>query len=155
MVFERIGRFSFRYRWFVLAIWLVVVLAVLPTLPRVTGRLEVGGFSSPHTEAARTRELLRERIPGYSPSSLLVLFSHPTLSPFDPVFVEQAQRALSTVPSIPYVTGIRWFTENPAKSRRMVHSPTRSSKWTCNRKKHSGSSTRFKKRSPEPISRSN
>jgi RND superfamily putative drug exporter len=115
MVFERIGRFSFRYRWFVLAIWLVVVLAVLPTLPRVTGRLEVGGFSSPHTEAARTRELLRERIPGYSPSSLLVLFTHPTLSPFDPVFVEQAQRALSTVPSIPYVTGIRWFTENPSQ----------------------------------------
>ena len=115
MVFERIGRFSFRYRWFVLALWLVVVLAVLPTLPRVTGRLEVGGFSSPHTEAARTRELLRERIPGYSPSSLLVLFSHPTLSPSDPAFVEQAQRALSAVPSIPHVTGIRWFTENPSQ----------------------------------------
>jgi RND superfamily putative drug exporter len=81
----------------------------------VIGRLEVGGFSSPHTEAARTRELLRERIPGYSPSSLLVLFSHPTLSPSDPAFVEQAQRALSAAPSIPHVNGIRWFTENPSQ----------------------------------------
>lgn len=114
-MFERIGHFSYRYRWAVLTLWLLAVVAALPFLPRVSGALEVGGFSSPHTEAARTRELLRERIPGYSPSSLIVLFSHPTLRPSDPSFVEQAQRALRNVPSVPHVTGIRWFTENPSQ----------------------------------------
>ncbi|MDW8060065.1 MAG: MMPL family transporter [Thermomicrobium sp.] len=114
-MFERIGRLSYRYRWWVLIGWLLVVLATLPFLPRVTGALEVGGFSSPHTEAARTRELFRERIPGYSPSSLLVLFSHPTLRPTDPAFVEQAQEALRDVPTVPHVTGIQWFTDNPTQ----------------------------------------
>lgn len=114
-MFERIGHFSYRYRWAVLTLWLLAVVAALPFLPRVSGALEVGGFSSPHTEAARTRELLRERIPGYSPSSLIVLFSHPTLRPSDPSFVEQAQRALRNVTSVPHVTGIRWFTENPSQ----------------------------------------
>ncbi|GBD22027.1 Membrane protein YdfJ [bacterium HR28] len=114
-MFERIGHFSYRYRWAVLTFWLLAVVAALPFLPRVSGALEVGGFSSPHTEAARTRELLRERIPGYSPSSLIVLFSHPTLRPSDPSFVEQAQRALRNVTSVPHVTGIRWFTENPSQ----------------------------------------
>jgi|UniRef100_A0A7C2BGQ7 RND superfamily putative drug exporter len=114
-MFERIGHFSYRYRWTVLTLWLLAVVAALPFLPRVSGALEVGGFSSPHTEAARTRELLRERIPGYSPSSLIVLFSHPTLRPSDPSFVEQAQRALRNVTSVPHVTGIRWFTENPSQ----------------------------------------
>jgi len=114
-VFERIGRFAFRFRWWVLASWLLAVFVALPFLPRVTGALEVGGFSSPYTEAARTRELLQQRIPGYSPSSLIVLFSHPTLRPTDPEFVRQAQEALRTVPSLPHVTGIRWFTENPAQ----------------------------------------
>ena len=114
-MFERIGRLSYRYRWVMLSLWLVAVVAVLPFLPRVSGALEVGGFSSPHTEAARTRELLRERIPGYSPSSLIVLFSHPTLRPSDPSFVEQAQQALRNVTSVPHVTGIRWFTENPSQ----------------------------------------
>lgn len=114
-MFERIGHFSYRYRWAVLTLWLLAVVAALPFLPRVSGALEVGGFSSPHTEAARTRELLRERIPKYSPSSLIVLFSHPTLRPSDPSFVEQAQRALRNVTSVPHVTGIRWFTENPSQ----------------------------------------
>ncbi|MCS7246195.1 MAG: MMPL family transporter [Thermomicrobium sp.] len=114
-MFERIGRFAYRRRWFVLAIWLLAVAAAVPFLPRVSSALEVGGFSSPHTEAARTRELLRERIPGYSPSSLLVLFSHPTLRPTDPAFVQQAQQALRAVPSIPHVTAIHWFTENPSQ----------------------------------------
>lgn len=114
-MFERIGRFSFRYRWWVLAFWLVAVLIALPFLPRVTGALEVGGFSSPHTEAARTRELLQQRIPGYSPSSIIVLFSHPTLRPTDPAFVQQAQEALHAVPSVPHVTGIQWFTDNPTQ----------------------------------------
>ena len=114
-MFERIGQFSFRYRWWVLAGWLVAVLAALPFLPRVTGALEVGGFSSPHTEAARTRELLQQRIPGYSPSSIIVLFSHPTLRPTDPAFVQQAQEALRAVPSVPHVTGIQWFTDNPTQ----------------------------------------
>ncbi len=114
-MFERIGRFSFRYRWWVLAFWLVAVLIALPFLPRVTGALEVGGFSSPHTEAARTRELLQQRIPGYSPSSIIVLFSHPTLRPTDPAFVQQAQEALHAVPSVPHVTGTQWFTDNPTQ----------------------------------------
>lgn len=114
-MFERIGHFSYRYRWAVLTLWLLAVVAAFPFLPRVSGALEVGGFSSPHTEAARTRELLRERIPGYSPSSLIVLFSHPTLRPSNPSFVEQAQRALRNVTSVPHVIGIRWFTENPSQ----------------------------------------
>lgn len=114
-MFERIGRFSYRHRWIVLAVWLLSVAVAIPFLPRVSSALEVGGFSSPHTEAARTRELLRERIPGYSPSSLLVLFSHPTLRPTDPTFVAQAQQALQAVPRVPHVTGIRWFTENPSQ----------------------------------------
>ncbi|MCS7051826.1 MAG: hypothetical protein NZL87_09440, partial [Thermomicrobium sp.] len=114
-MFECIGRFAYRRRWFVVTIWLLAVAVALPFLPRVSSALEVGGFSSPHTEAARTRELLRERIPGYSPSSLLVLFSHPTLRPTDPAFVQQAQQALRAVPSIPHVTAIHWFTENPSQ----------------------------------------
>lgn len=114
-MFERLGTFSFRYRWGILIAWLVAVVAALPFLPHVPSQLEVGGFSSPHTEAARTRELLRERIPGFSPSSLLVLFSHPTLRPSDPTFIEQAQRALSHVSAVPHVTGIRWFTQNPGQ----------------------------------------
>ncbi len=114
-MFERIGRFSYRFRWWVLLAWILAVVAAIPFLPRVLGALEVGGFSSPHTEAARTRQLLRERIPGYSPSSILVLFSHPALRPTDPAFVRQAQEALADVPGLPHVTGLQHFWENPSQ----------------------------------------
>jgi len=114
-VFRWLGKQSYRYRWWVVACWLSLFLVALPALPRVSGALEVGGFSSPHTEAARARDLLAREIPEYSPTSLIVLFSHPTLRPEDPEFIAQAHRALSQLSTIPEVDGISWFDQNPGQ----------------------------------------
>ncbi len=114
-MFRWIGRQSYRHRWFVIAAWIVFFLLTLPFLPRVSSALEVGGFSSPHTEAARARALLEQEIPDYSPATLIVLFSHPRLKPTDPAFIEQAHRALSQLASIPEIGSISWFDQNPSQ----------------------------------------
>jgi RND superfamily putative drug exporter len=114
-LFRWLGRQSYRYRWWVVGCWCLLFLATLPTLPRVASALQVGGFSSPHTEAARARALLEREIPEYSPTSLIVLFSHPTLRPSDPEFIAQAHRALSQLTTIPEVGGISWFDQNPGQ----------------------------------------
>jgi len=114
-VFGWIGRQVFRYRWAVLTAWGLAFLSALPFLPRVAGALEVGGFSSPHTEAARARQLLQQEIPEYSPSTLIVLFSHPTLRPSDPAFGAQARQALSRLTTLPEIGGISWFDQNPSQ----------------------------------------
>src|SRR5919199_1648976 len=49
-MFQSLARFTYRYRWYVIIAWILLLVASIPILPRVPGELAAGGFSSPHTE---------------------------------------------------------------------------------------------------------
>lgn len=72
-VFASLGRFAVRFRWAVVAVWAALLLAALPVLPRVEEPLQVGGFSSPRSEAALARSVLQDEL-GFPPSQMLVVF---------------------------------------------------------------------------------
>lgn len=120
-MFERLGRFTYRRRWQIIAAWLVLFIASLPILPSVSGRLAVGGFSSPQTESARARAVLEAQIPGYSPSSLIVIFQSNHLTASDPAFIQQASTAITEMVKQPQVTSVLPFTANPAQVSRDGH----------------------------------
>ena len=71
-VFERLGRFCARRRWWVLAAWAALALVALPLAPQAPSVLRPGGFSSPSLEASQARALLEERI-GLPPSAAVIL----------------------------------------------------------------------------------
>src|SRR5215212_10152361 len=104
-MFSFLGRMAYRWRWAVLIVWGAALLLSLPVLPRVAGSLKVGGFSSPNTEAARAREVL-ERVLGFAPSTLLVVYQSDDLRADDPAFQAAIDRSLSGVRTLPTVTRI-------------------------------------------------
>lgn len=104
-MFASLGRIAFRWRWVILAVWGAALLAALPLLPRVSGALQVGGFSSPNTEAARARAVLQQEL-GFAPSSLLVIYQSQTLAADDPAFQEAIGRSLAAVQRLPDVTDV-------------------------------------------------
>lgn len=112
-MFYAIGSFSYRYRPFVIAFWLLCFLASAPLIPRLPQVLAVGGFSNPNTEAAQARVLLEESLPAFAPSTLVVIFQSDTLVALDPAYVEQAERALQQVASLPEVIDVTRYTDNP------------------------------------------
>jgi putative drug exporter of the RND superfamily len=112
-MFYTIGRLSFRYRRFVVAFWLLCFVLSAPLIPRLPQVLAVGGFSNPEIEAARARALLEESLPGFAPSTLVVIFQSDTLAATDPAYVLQAELALADVVALPEVTGVSRFQENP------------------------------------------
>jgi len=114
-MFYRIGRWSFRHRRLVVVVWVVAFLLAVPILPRMTEVLKVGGFSNPTIEAARARQLLEEEVPSFAPSTLVVIFQSDSLTAFDPLYGEAADRALARVMGLPEVTGITAFQGNPAQ----------------------------------------
>ncbi|MFN8675406.1 MAG: MMPL family transporter [Thermomicrobiales bacterium] len=97
------------------AVWAVLLLAALPLLPRVAGALEVGGFSSAGTEAARAAQVLRQEL-GYPPSSMLVIYQSDTLQASDPAFQQAVTASLVNVPALPFVTQV----QEPLASAGMV-----------------------------------
>jgi RND superfamily putative drug exporter len=112
-MFYGIGRFSFRYRRLVVAFWLLCFLLSAPLIPRLPQVLAVGGFSNATIEAARARALLEESLPGFAPSTLVVIFQSDRLNATDPSFAAQAEDALAGVLALPDVTGVSRFQENP------------------------------------------
>ena len=70
---RRLFSAPYRWRWAILIVWGAALLLAAPLLPRVSGALKVGGFSSPHTEAARAREVLQRDL-GFAPSTMLVVY---------------------------------------------------------------------------------
>lgn len=112
-MFFRLGRFAYHHRWQVIVAWLIVFLASVPILPRVTGVLAVGGFSSSGTQTDRAQHVLETEIPGYSPSDLVVIFHDPTLNANSQQFITQSQQALKTVLTLPHVTGETTYLQNP------------------------------------------
>ena len=112
-MFLQLGRFAYRHRWRVIAAWLIFFIASIPILPRVTGVLAVGGFSSRGTETDRAQQVLETQIPGYSPSDLVIIFHDPTLDANSPQFIAETQTALKDVLTLPHVTGETTYRQNP------------------------------------------
>ena len=104
-MFSFFGRMAFRWRWPIVAIWAAALLLALPLLPRLAGALEVGGFSSPHTEAAEARHVLQREL-AVAPSTLLVIYQSDTLVATDPAFDEAVARSLRAVRTLPFVTDV-------------------------------------------------
>jgi RND superfamily putative drug exporter len=105
LVFAFLGRTAYRWRWAILAVWGLALLAALPVLPRLPEALKVGGFSSPNTEAARAREVLQREL-GFAPSTLLVIYQSNELDARDPAFAAAVERSLARVRGFPGVTDV-------------------------------------------------
>lgn len=95
----------YRWRYFVIAIWSLGLLASLPFIPQLSSALNVGGFSSERTEAAQARAVLAREL-GNSPSTMLVIYSSDSLLATSPEFVSAVERSLMHVRRLPQVEDV-------------------------------------------------
>ncbi|MGH2614624.1 MAG: MMPL family transporter [Thermomicrobiales bacterium] len=112
-MFALLGGIAYRSRWAILIIWGVALLLAAPILPRVPEALQVGGFSSPNTEAAHARGVLQREL-GFAPSTLFVIYQSDTLSASDPAFQTAIERSLAGVRTLPDVSEIILPTADPS-----------------------------------------
>lgn len=111
-MFVALGRFAYRGRWPIIAVWAGLLIVCLPLLPLVPGVLKVGGFSNEAAEAARARAVLEDRL-GFSPVSLVVVFQSADLSATDSAFGAHMRQALEPLRALPNVRDIVYPDRNP------------------------------------------
>jgi RND superfamily putative drug exporter len=112
--FNKIGRFSYRYRWFVLAVWAALLVAGAFFAPNLAGRLHGGGFAGANTEAERVQDVMVEEF-GFSPTSLTVVFTSDGIRARSTEFQRAEQQALKGVGDIQGVSSVRTYrdTQSP------------------------------------------
>jgi RND superfamily putative drug exporter len=104
-IFERLGRFAYRRRWWVIGAWAVLILLAVPLAPRAPGALRAGGFVLDDLESSRARALLEQEL-GAPPSALVVVYDSPALLAGTPAFETAAASATRGIASAPHVTGV-------------------------------------------------
>jgi RND superfamily putative drug exporter len=72
----RLGRWSVRHRWAVVAVWLTVLVAVGAASVALKGPTD-DGFSVPGTEAQRAIDLLAQKFPGTGGATARVVVAAP------------------------------------------------------------------------------
>jgi RND superfamily putative drug exporter len=105
-IFERLGRFCARRRWWIVIAWAALALIALPLAPQASSVLRAGGFSSSSLEAAQARALLEDRIGLPTSAAVILIRSSGDARAGDPLFETAVLRAIERVPQAPYVTGI-------------------------------------------------
>ncbi|MDP8947314.1 MAG: MMPL family transporter [Actinomycetota bacterium] len=106
--FHRLGGVTYRFRWAILLLWGVLLIASSFFAPDLSGRLKGGGFEGSDSEAERVQDLMSEEF-GTSPAALIVVFEGDGLSARDEGFRSAEARALAGVRKMPEVRRVTTY----------------------------------------------
>ena len=95
-MFAAIGRFSYRFRGVVIALWVVGFALGLVAVPRLHHELKGGGFSNADAPAQRALDLMQRRL-HIGLASIAIVFTSPSLDARSPQFQAAEARALADV----------------------------------------------------------
>ena len=90
---ERSGRFIYRRRYAVIAVWAVLVIALLPFAPRAREFLKPGGFTNENFQSVEARRVLQDRL-DVSVISVELIFVSRELTAYEPDFIDAVETAL-------------------------------------------------------------
>ncbi|HLZ20666.1 MAG TPA: MMPL family transporter [Ktedonobacterales bacterium] len=100
------GRFIYRVRWIVVALWIAVVIASVPFAARVGTVLTGGGFSFPNSDSVRVNDILTTTL--HQPATqMLVVFQSPSTPVSDPAYQQELADFTAKAVSFPGVIDVR------------------------------------------------
>lgn len=114
-MFDAIGRFSYRFRWIVIGVWIALFAVSVIATPFLEDVL-TGSFSNPDAPSNRASTIVQEKFE-QGPTTLLVVFKSAELKATDEEFKTAQARALEglTATRIPYLQSVQTYasTGNP------------------------------------------
>ena len=102
-LFYRLGSFSVRRKWIVVAIWVAAIVVAGPQLAKLQGRLSNGGFEVPGSQSDRVRLALERDFKGQYQFNDLLVFRSDKIKATDPAFravVLATTEAISKAPGV-------------------------------------------------------
>jgi RND superfamily putative drug exporter len=91
-MFEALGRFSYRFRWYVIAFWVLLFAVSIIATPYLE-KVLTGGFADPNSPAEKAGSLIEEKF-SQGPTTLAVIFESETLQASSEQFQSLEKRAL-------------------------------------------------------------
>ncbi|HEX2194622.1 MAG TPA: MMPL family transporter [Candidatus Limnocylindria bacterium] len=112
-LFAALGRFDYRYRRWLPAVALALVIGLNVSAANAGGELIQGGWVIPGSEEQRAADLLTDRF-GQAETTLIVIYTDPDGDAASPEFQETVRRSLAEVAADPSVTRVVTYADSPA-----------------------------------------
>ncbi len=113
------GRFIYRLRWLVLALWFIGLLVSVPFAAKLGSALDAGSYSNPNSESARADTLVNQKL--HQPSSELeVVFQSNTTPVSDPSYQSEVNGFIAQARVFPHVVSVT-PAETPGKDGRTTY----------------------------------
>ena len=97
------GRFVYRSRWIILALWLVILAASVPFASKLSNVLSGGGYSFNGSESVHVSNALIDRL-HLPPSQIAIVFQSVSTNVSDPAYQREINAVTSKVRAFPHVT---------------------------------------------------
>jgi RND superfamily putative drug exporter len=95
----------YRFRWFVLAFWIIVVGISIPFASQIGSVLQGGGYSFQGSESTRVNTLLTDKL--HQPlAQALVVFQSASTPASDPAYQQEVNNFMNRARSFPHVTQV-------------------------------------------------
>ena len=111
-MFYHLGKLATRYRWLIVGFWMVAIAVALPFAPQANSILHSGGFVTPDIESERAVTLLAQKL-HLDLTVVQVIFTSQHDTADSPQFIQESQQALARVRTMPEVSGVVSFVDNP------------------------------------------
>jgi putative drug exporter of the RND superfamily len=99
------GRQVHRFRWFIIAFWVVIVLVSVPFAAQIGSVLKGGGYSYKNSESARASNIIKEKLPRPA-TQLLVIFQSTSTAVSDSLYQKEVHDFMSRARSFPHATDV-------------------------------------------------
>jgi len=93
--FYQFGHFIFKMRWVMIALWIAIVLACLPLMPKIISPFKTTGFIDEQSNSAKTSAFMTRAL-GYShDNQFSILYSSNELRVTEPEFTDKMKKSLA------------------------------------------------------------
>jgi RND superfamily putative drug exporter len=111
-IFYVLGSVATRYRWWIVAVWLLITVVALPFAPQASQVLRSGGFVSPDVQSQQAVDLLSSKL-HLNLTIVQVIFISQRYTVERPQFAQEMQQALAEVRTWSEVSGVQTYLDNP------------------------------------------
>ena len=99
------GRAVYRFRWPVIAAWVVLLLASIPLASKLPSVLSGGGYSFENSDSIKAANILVDKL-HYPQEQVFLVFHSADTPATDPVYQQEIAAVIAKVRTLPHVTGV-------------------------------------------------
>ena len=99
--FYALGQTVYSLRWFIIALWVLVVLACVPFIPHIISPFKTTGFIDENSQSASAEHYLNMKLGYHSNNKFLIIYTSKTLSATNSLYITKIKQSLSGLKNFP------------------------------------------------------